>query len=477
MKYVNGAWKKDVHEGFVDNVDNINIVKKGAIYPDDVDSMKGMKDHPYFHGKGNYLASTQYLFALAKKYINSKEKNEENIKITTKEVFGKYNPLKQVKKGSKKDIAGNVKRILPELWKQYKNEHININTNRKKGYALLGVAIHNATDAMSHSACINLGQYGGWQRVVHEKSRLPKKKQNNCADHWFTTWAEKAQEPLKTVADQWKRLSIADNTTALKAFLEVSGDISKYLIQYVKENEEQCYGCFALPINQYWKGKPDRDLRLADLNENWGAVTSSVKGNFGVSVKVAEMEIKKIEANDVKIYSIRNEIRLKIKKIKPNIYYRVSCESKNRKYLNAVGTGKDAYWILPAKTNKFNVQTCSIKGSKKGKGIKVACSVKFSKKGMKKVKGSVKKINVVPGQTITLPKKGYKKDKYKLVNWCQMINGRPVLYDLGGKYTCYEKKNITLLPLFKEVKSNDKSKKKGSKKKGSKKGKSVKKKK
>lgn len=445
VKYVNGAWGKDVHEGFIDNVDNINIVRKGAVYPDEVDSMKGMKDHPYFHGKGNYLSNTQYLFMLAQSYIRMKDNIPECAAITTERTYGQYTPLKLgIKKGY--GIETKVGKVLPDLWKKYEEEHININTNREKGYALLGVAIHNATDAMSHRASINLGQYGGWQRVVHKEEMLSDDKKDDCADHWFTTWAKEGQEPLKTVAKQWKKLSIADDPKVLKPFLEVSGDIAKYLIQYIKEGKERCYDCFSISIERYWKGKPDKSLRLENLNENWKVVTSKEK-KFGVSVKISKQKVEAIDEKNVMITKHKKAMRVTIMRSSPNLYYRLSRGTKTLKYYKSMGGGKGTYWIIPNSLGKINIQTCSIHGSKERNGIATGCTIYFSRKNIKGATGTIKRKKTKPGKTYTLPKKGFKKKGWKIKKWYRLVQGNPIYFKCG-KQICRIKEDVTFYPYF-----------------------------
>ncbi len=447
--YVNGMWGKKEHNSFVENVDNINIVKAGAVYPDQVNSMKGMTAHPYFHGKRNYIANTQYLYAMAIANINAKGK--DTISLTANDVYGEYNPLKG---NVDANIAEVLDRTLLDLWARYGKNHIDVSTCRKKGYALLGVAIHNATDAMSHSACIDLKEYGGWQRVVHKYKKGKKK----GADYWFNEWTKSNQpEPLKSIAEQWKKLSIADDTKNLEPFFKLSEEITKYLIQYMKEGKKQCYECFSIPINDYLKGKPSDKLGLAELNENWAEV-SSEKKNFGISKKITKLETRKVKARDLYIYSYRGEVRLKIKNMKKNTLYRISKGGKKRTYFGGVGTVKKKYWILPSNTYHINVQSCSIKGLEEKKNFNVTATVKFSKKGIKGVKGKIKNKSVILEQPVNLPTKGFTRKEYKLTGWYQLVNGNTVYYKKGKKFTAIKKETITLYPYFKRKKGKKKAK-------------------
>ena len=448
VNYVNGAWSGKDHMGFVSNVDYINIVKNGAVYPDKVESMKGMGEHPYFHGRGNYLANTQYIYATAKAYIYNPSSKDS---LTVNDVYGKHNPLKGIKEGGRKDVKKYLNRVLPDLWAFYRKNHIDVSTDKKKGYALLGVAIHNATDAMSHSACIDLGQYGGWQKVVHPANAVAKSKQNKCAAYLFEVWsADEQLEPLKTVASHWKRLVIADNTKKLKPFLKLSDEIAKLLISYMKKQEQQCYGCFAVPVNHYWKNKPDETLRLADLNENWGEVTAG-NGKFGISKRVVNYEVEKVKKSDVRVYNQKEGMRVTLLHSSPYMYYRVSRGGTKRTYYKQNGKGRNAYWFIPGGAGKINVQTCSIQGTKERTMIRIAGTVQFSRKNLKGVKGKIKKKNLKLGQTFSLPKKGFTKKGYKITKWYRFSNGNPIYYKIG-RHTCTSTEDVTFYPYFEKKK-------------------------
>ncbi|MCH5252635.1 MAG: S8 family peptidase, partial [Lachnospiraceae bacterium] len=107
VNYVNGAWGKDIHEGFVTKKgivtsSNINIVKKGVVAPDRLKKTKALSKHPYFHGGGNYLANTQYLYAVTRAYWKAQKEKLP----TYKKVFDNGNPYKGVKK--KYDIKDHL---------------------------------------------------------------------------------------------------------------------------------------------------------------------------------------------------------------------------------------------------------------------------------------------------------------------------------------------------------------------------------
>lgn len=308
--------------------------------------------------------------------------------------------------------------------------------------------------------------------MVHSVGDVAESKKKKCAAHLFEVWSDERQlEPLKTVAGHWKALVIADDTKKLKPFLKLSDEIAKSLISYSKKQEEQCYGCFAVPVNQYWKNKPDQTLRLADLNENWGEVTAG-NGNFGVSKKITKTKTEKVKASNVRVLSNGREVRIKIKEMQSGAYYRVSRGGAKRTYYEQCGSGNRAYWVITDNADKINIQTCTINGAKERKMIPILATLKFSKKGIKGVKGKVKAKKAIPGKPIILPKKGFSKSGYKLVGWYQLINGNPVQYKAGGKFTFMQKEKITLYPFFEE---KEKPKKK-IKKKTNKKGKSKKKK-
>ncbi len=247
VNYVNASWSGKNHKAIVENangennkyLDNASIdyVKAGAVHSDRFKEMSGMANNPYFHGRGDYLANTQYLYCLA---INYKKKTEENNDVpypTTKQL-GFKNYTKEVKIKKKKGKKGKQKtkqvtvNPVQALEKKLKSNNFldayfksvvdggyftkDINSqedkpqmqqsNSAKGYILLGAAIHNLTDVFSHNVRKQLPKkYGGlWCPTVHKKKKTGMAWDTNSGDK---KRGEAEQKYLKYLLDNF---AIAD---------------------------------------------------------------------------------------------------------------------------------------------------------------------------------------------------------------------------------------------------------------------------
>lgn len=126
VNYVNGAWKEEKHRSFVKGFkkENIKIVKEGAVAPDKVTKMESYKKHPCFHGGGNYLANTQYLYAIAREYFNAEK--DKKVKLPSyQKVFHNTNPYKSAEKPQK------IRETLTEKTRNALFKHC-LGNNKKK---------------------------------------------------------------------------------------------------------------------------------------------------------------------------------------------------------------------------------------------------------------------------------------------------------------------------------------------------------
>ncbi len=154
INYVNGSWEKGKHQNIIKkgksglSDEDIRLVKKAAVISDELPGLKEMAKHPCFHGGGNYIADTEYLYYLSKAY----KKGKALPKYTT--VFTKdMKAYEGVKKNA--DIRKELKKkTLNRLFKAcgVSSKSKKKRDEKKRRLVFLGVAVHNATDALSHRA-------------------------------------------------------------------------------------------------------------------------------------------------------------------------------------------------------------------------------------------------------------------------------------------------------------------------------------
>lgn len=154
INYVNGSWEKGKHQSIIKkgksglSDEDIRLLKKAAVISDELPGLKEMAKHPCFHGGGNYIADTEYLYYLSKSY----KKGKALPKYTT--VFTKdMKAYEGVKKNA--DIRKELKKkTLNRLFKAcgVSSKSKKKRDEKKRRLVFLGVAVHNATDALSHRA-------------------------------------------------------------------------------------------------------------------------------------------------------------------------------------------------------------------------------------------------------------------------------------------------------------------------------------
>lgn len=157
VNYVNGTWKADNHKKFFQKANgdkkfiksdkDICLVKIAATIPDEITTMKTLSQHPCFHGGGNYIANTEYLYYLSQKYGSAGKLEEYNV------VFNE-NPEVYNGVESKQDIRADLQKATGQLFSKCK-EKAGLKkelTVPQKKLVFLGVALHNATDVFAHRA-------------------------------------------------------------------------------------------------------------------------------------------------------------------------------------------------------------------------------------------------------------------------------------------------------------------------------------
>ena len=155
--YVTGQWKGKRHSSQFINANNskksvsdndIKLIKIAVCAPDSISRMKSYSLHPCFHGGKNYVANTEYILYSAYKL------GEKENKVRYQDVFPNNVDLYKNEKGKEdvqKELGQATKQQLFKYCKKKAGKKKAL-TAKQKSLILLGVAIHNATDAVSHRA-------------------------------------------------------------------------------------------------------------------------------------------------------------------------------------------------------------------------------------------------------------------------------------------------------------------------------------
>jgi len=149
---VKGFWNKEQHKETVFGK-NSRVIKRGAVWPDKKESgLKGMVDHPQFHGyfKKDYINAYIQLTKVASKLYSNPNyiKKKKSSKRTIHEKAA-FTAIKKNKLSGKENISAFV----------------------------YGMALHTAADIFSHSVAGVKGQ---------DRKRLKKKSVKSLAKMWNT---------------------------------------------------------------------------------------------------------------------------------------------------------------------------------------------------------------------------------------------------------------------------------------------------
>lgn len=485
INYVNGAWKEENHNSLVTDAKKdlpkekqykeistyIKIIKKGAVEPDTIKATKTLSVHPSFHGGNNFIANTEYLFRVAKLYLESKKWNTKITLPKYEDVFHGREPF-DLKKMKNKDIRHELIKsrntIFEEILKNETKKDGKDWTNKKKGYALLGIAIHNATDAFSHQA-YKKGENGIYMNIVHPSSALKSKnaKKNSAVAIWEDYVKVAKDNNEKTFFKNLIRdYAIADNTDFMKPFYNLSQIFVTY--SFYNIHTGLLFDAFNQAFVCYDEKCSDGSFKLANVNTYWYK-TYGRKNIFSISHKVKDIEKPKIKADAAK-----SKLNISITP-QPGYNYIVVWETnksnnknQKRQYLQLSKTGTDGqtfsvsikkikyknlvvYSYLEGRQKRFVI-------NKKDYTYKVIFKVKNIKHLSKKNKNIVEKLTP---KKKTKKKYNIKCDKdYKISKWYStQKNGTKKYYKLPVKYNGYGK--LTLKP---EVKPIKKKSRKGRKK-------------
>lgn len=448
VNYVNGAWGDSTHTGFVTTGKNIDIVKRGAVEPDNIPSMQKMVYHPCFHGGGNYFANAKYLVDYARQLL--KAENETWISapyisslsgMTVAEEKGKENANIQQEL--------NVS-VLKSFYQKCGTEIETENKNHLRAYAILGLAIHTMTDAFAHRGYrVDVYYKEGVCEIVHdlnlyvEKEESPSakkyrlksrsyfwnqmKNQNNTDQEYYKYFLK--YFAIADAADKMRIRSFLSEQCATRLLAAVDTDIdilesfrsvfNGYKTDYtVKEKD-----AFDLPEN----------YRLLDISSNW----QQVKGEEG---QFADLNVNSKEVGKKLILPKKGQVNIKVKgknmtvtfpqqeNYKYVVYYKTSKKEGNK---NVYFKGKEKFTASVKKMVGSDVYiVAAYAGKKRTKKIKVAAKIEYIFKKYRRTetfyfKGKQPKYKLAK----TVKKKVLK----KLKGWSKKKNAKKATYKRMGQ--------------------------------------------
>lgn len=474
INYVNGAWKGKKHKSMVTMTgivkkSNIAIVKKGAVAPDYVKRTETYAKHPCFHGGGNYLANTQYLYSLTRSYLNKKGNKEPGLP-SYKKVFSKANPYKGVKKKQKirETLSEKTRNAIFTYCLGGKRKSW---TNEKRAYAMLGVTLHNATDAFAHRGYRNLNIEGkkDWYRIVHSADKIKSKKKKQSAGYLWKI-AAKGSTYYKEL---FSKVAVADEPTKIKVLSQLAGSTAKDILSTVK-TEEKCYGCFEASFLRYDKLPSHENFKIENADEYWEQ-TGNGKRNFSISFRRIKYTVKTFKQKrvktEVKKYEGSNDSKTPkgVMVIFSMPYYKrqsYAVWTADKKPLHftqrEIKKGK-IYFTLPRKkVKKAEVKVCLANHSTtkvKSYTLKCSCKLSFRKGGDKTIKGSMKPRKIsYDGNKKVLIKNKFKCKGKKFAGWTRNQKSKKIIGK--DKIPFLQSGSMELYPVFKEAKKKAKKKEK-----------------
>lgn len=332
--YVTGRWKGKRHSSQFINANNskksvsdndIKLIKIAVCAPDSISRMKSYSLHPCFHGGKNYIANTEYILYSAYKL------GEKDNKVRYQDVFPNNVDLYKNEKGKEdvqKELGQATKQQLFKYCKKKARKKKAL-TAKQKSLILLGVAIHNATDAVSHRAYKKVSfnmkikkdkddkeitkKYDGYGPIVHSSEDVTNP--NVKAKAVDTVWGN--LNKATAFIDGVKL-----NYAYLKKELAIADIVEKSKKHPVIMPSELRSGAQRLASSMlgYWNGvKSDGDARviaksafnvmvkkmdsskvkLADFNKYWNAVSSNENKKFKVNMDTEAVTEPKISKKNM----------------------------------------------------------------------------------------------------------------------------------------------------------------------------------
>ncbi len=435
VNYVNGTWDSGTHIKFVSNVENIQIVKAGAIHPDNIPSMWTMVEHPCFHGGGNYFANTQYLVDFARKLKNS----QDNTWIAAPEDNSQDTTFFNSEKRAKYIDDELSESVLREFYQKCGIEESGAKINHWRACAILGLAIHTMTDALSHRGCRKDMRYNeGICEIVHDLSSNPQYR-----DKRSYLWKELINQNHTNKAYYqyyFEYFAIADNETKMGIRKYIAGQCAKKVIAAfgnegnVLESMRTVFDNYITDYGQLVKEKNPMDnpenFKLLDVSEYWEQVKgeNSKFAHLNVSSRDIKKELKLPEKEQVKIRVKRKKMIVTFPKEK-KYHYVVYYETKSKKRIFFSGNKKYSANIKKMSGSYiYIVATCA--GKKKTKKVQVRSKIQYIYKGYRTNKilyFKAKKQKYKLGGNVK------KRIKKKLKGWSKKKNGKKVTYKLNER--------------------------------------------
>lgn len=509
INYVNGSWNASNHQGFVTKAvkeknasqlsSSISLLKIAAIAPDKVSALKTLSKHPCFHGGGNYMANTEYLYYLSQKYNDKSKSLPEYQKVFGEKanVYSGVEDKKDIREELNKDTLKALFNYCKKSEKRKKDY-----TNNQKRIILLGVAIHNGTDVFSHRAYKKFTykrtkkEKGTpmWGQIVHPKKAIvnPQAKKKAVPVVW-----EKLQQKKGRVEKQvgevvnykllLTQLAIADVTDKGNKMPDL---LSKYaqlftnkLIGAWKNNpansevKKASEGFRSVGTEADKQG--ELDVRLEYFTKYWMA---SVKVNenedkdkdsitWKINQTPLKVELPKITKGNL-TFNDKKLTKIVFPKGDNTIYIafepgkKIKLMSHNNKNKSLTGTGDNNEEFEFSKgLNKGEVVLVGYNGLQyKTMMIKYKRKITYSKKGLPK---SVTKIRQVKKEELTelqfldtstkVKKKMFENNGEKFKGYSKKKKGGKIIK--AGDVISWGDKDITLYPVFEKASKGKKKKK------------------
>ena len=332
--YVTGQWKGKRHSSQFINANNskksvsdndIKLIKIAVCAPDSISRMKSYSLHPCFHGGKNYVANTEYILYSAYKL------GEKENKVRYQDVFPNNVDLYKNEKGKEdvqKELGQATKQQLFKYCKKKAGKKKAL-TAKQKSLILLGVAIHNATDAVSHRAYKKVSfnikikgndkkevtkKYNEFGPIVHSSEDVTNP--NVKAKAVDTVWGNLKDNPNAYIDN------VLLDYGYLKEKLAIADIVKKSKKHRVIMPKELRSGAQRLASSMlgYWNGvESDGDarviaksafnvmakkmnsakVRLADFNKYWNAVSSNENKNFKINMDTESVTEPKISKKNM----------------------------------------------------------------------------------------------------------------------------------------------------------------------------------
>lgn len=333
--YVTGQWKGKRHssqftkankskKSVSDN--DIKLIKIAVCAPDSISRMKSYSLHPCFHGGKNYIANTEYILYSAYKL------GEKDNKVRYQDVFPNNVDLYKNEKGKEdvqKELSQATKQQLFKYCKKKARKKKAL-TAKQKSLILLGVAIHNATDAVSHRAYKKVSfdmkikkgkddkeitkKYDGYGPIVHSSEDVTNP--NVKAKAVDTVWGNLKDNPNAYIDNVLLDYGYLKEKLAIADIVEKSKKHPVIMPSELRSGAQR----LASSMLGYWndvgsdgdariiaksafnvmvKKMDSSKVKLADFNKYWNAVSSNENKKFKVNMDTEAVTEPKISKKNM----------------------------------------------------------------------------------------------------------------------------------------------------------------------------------